>query len=660
MAPATATAFDPKKVTDLDSVRAARVAARAQDEHAVRLLGSINACKDAVRQEMQDVEARSDRFDRLYYAEEFSAFGADHHSEDIRKDRNHISLNTFHAYVDIPAALLAVPPIENILPTDPGDPDLKELATIVERMYFAWKFRERWEMKCHKLAVAKGLYGRAAVKVHWDEDDKRPCVSVIDQPRNLWLGWSSTDYTKLDWGIYVYRMTPTAVTEEFGLDVGMETGEDGMRYPVVKVASDVSGWTVSSRGQNEFGMIEVHDFWYRRPKRGARLEKGKKTPMETWNAILVGNVVIKDEAHPEYDGHMPYVPLFNTYIPGVPDGKSNLHDVEQLIREKEQRLEAGGDMIGKAVDGQMWQLTGQEAPDRVPTHVKPKPNTVIAPGAGNRVEKIEPFVPAFQHEQHMDRLDREAVVVTGLNDLLLGLAPAQVLSSSKAISTLVANYETRMAMGRDMYYDFRISTWELVKVVWGSKDSKLKRIFEVASRLSIKNPSLTPRDDVETAQIAGNLVQQKLWSNARAMDAVGVEDPEAEQEVVKTESMDASLYPDRVQVVAAVLATLQQLGVDPRQLLGAQGGGQDPAALGDAAAASSMAANGGVNNQPTGEAMPAPMQPANAQDAAMAGLLAGPQATGPGFNAVSQAQIKNGDVSNRLLLQQPIGPQGGA
>jgi hypothetical protein len=102
------------------------------------------------------------------------------------------------------------------------------------------------------------------------------------------------------------------------------------------------------------------------------------------------------------------------------------------------------------------------------------------------------------------------------------------------------------------------------------------------------------------------------------------------------------------------------MGVDPASL----SQGQSPAALGDAAAASRMAANGGMTGTPmmngAGEQAVPPEMPANAQDAALAGLMGGNLQTGPGFNAVSQTQVKGGEAQNRILLQQPIGPQGGA
>ena len=112
--------------------------------------------------------------------------------------------------------------------------------------------------------------------------------------------------------------------------------------------------------------IEVSDYWYRRPRgRTSGSSAGKPVKFETWNAIFVGNCMVKNEVHREYRGKLPYVPLFNSFIPGLPNGKSNLWDIEQLMREKDERLSENAQMIHRAIAGQMWQLTGAEAPSEV-------------------------------------------------------------------------------------------------------------------------------------------------------------------------------------------------------------------------------------------------------------------------------------------------------
>jgi hypothetical protein len=327
------------------------------------------------------------------------------------------------------------------------------------------------------------------------------------------------------------------------------------------------------------------------------------------------------------------------------------------------------------VNAQYWQLTGPEAPDSVPVGLRPKPNQVIAPGAGNRIEGISPWMPEFQLEQFLTRIDREMVDVSGLNDLLRGLAPASVMSSSKAINALVANYETRISMKRDLYYQWRRDLWELVRKVWAAKSPELSGILLGTGRLDIVSPSLTPRDDMETAQIARTLVDGKLWSAIRGMDRTGVDDPEAEQTIIRTEQTDAALNPAAVQVMAQLAQVLQTLGYQNAQQAaaavgagGPPGGGGPPPDQGQAQA--DLAAQAGAAGGQVGSGeQPIPGQeamPGNTPEgqAAGNGPMTEPGAAGggpevaPGGQVLAQTMVKGGAASNRLLFQQKVGGQG--
>jgi hypothetical protein len=608
-----------------------------------------------------------DRFDNLYYANDINPNGgADHWFNDPSAKTQgavHISLNVYSSYVDIPASLQSVEPIENILPAI-DSPQTRSIAAAVERVFFSWKDEEDFELKAHKVCVTKGLYGRTAAKVYWDEDEKRPCVEIVDQPRNLWLGWKTQNYNKLDWAIYSYRISLNAAIEEYGVDFDMhEIVEGGKRIhlPMLRARNR----DVLTEGANRLStrswladdqfMIECVDYWYRKPKEGATPVLGKPTPMETWNAIFVGNVLVKDMPHPEYDGKMPYVVLFNSYIPGVPDGRSELFDVEQLVNEKETRLSAGGQMIRKAIAGQMWQLTGAEAPEVVPQHVKPVENKVVAPGAGNRIEKIEPFLPEFQLESYLSRIDRELVDVSGLNDLLRGLAPAQVLSSSKAINALVANYEVRVRMKRDLFYIWRRDIWGLTRAIWSKKVPEFEGMFKMAGRLDIKAPTITPRDDLETATMAMNLLNARIWSLARSQDYTGVDDPEGETEQIKRERTDASLFPEQVLQQVSLAAALQQLGIQAQQTGIGPNGQQQQAGMSPGQQANMQRQQqGGYAGQPQ---MNGPGEQIATPPGAMPPGPGGLPPSGPGQNFSAQTMIANGEANSRLLMQNPIAPE---
>ena len=625
------------------------------------LLHEIAERKSQLQQEMDHFGLMCDRFDNLYYpADVLAHAGASHwanHPSATTPGKSHISINVPPVYVDIPASLQSVPPVENMVALIPDD-GARQLAAMTERLYFAWKDEEDFELKAHQACVVKGLYGRTAAKVFWDDDLGRPTLRVVDQPRNLYLGWGTSDYTRLDWALYTYRQSAEGVYEDWGLKVE-RTGPDGMAAPIV-LRPTIEQSNV--RWLYDIGLdVEIYDYWYRQPKGDGSRDRYGKIKMETWNCIFVGNIKVKQERYPEYDGMIPYVPLFNTYIPGVPDGRPELFDVESLLREKDERLTQGSQLLTKTVDGQLFQLVGPEAPDTVPANAIPKPNKMAAPGPGNRIEKIDPWMPEFQLEAFLSRLDREIADVTGLNDLLRGLAPATVLSSSKAINALVANYEARIRIKRDLFYVWRRTVWDMASKIWASKTPALKDVLIGAARLDVEAPSLTPRDDMETSAMAANLVNSKLWSLKRGMDRVGVDDPESETDIIRHERTDASMFPADVQVMAQLMILLRQLGFAPPEQANMQAQQQAQSLanlrglMGGAQGAPSM------NGPGEGAVLPPEAQPANTPQGQQ---LTGPPAPQPGGGTLtSQTLTQGGEASNRLLNNAPVPtntpPQGG-
>ena len=654
----------------LDVHRASHVATtrgygKDDDAEAIAILDSLRIRRLGAEPEQSAFAVLCDRWDNLYYPQAFTTGGADHWAADpsaqVGSGRAHVSVNSYAPYVDIPAALTSYPPIENIVPREPGQAQRK-VATLVERLYMAWKDQQNYEMLSHRACVTKSLYGRTAAKVTWDKDAGAPKFEVIDQPRNLYLGWANSEYNRLDWACYAYLVTPSVALEDWGVCV--ETGYDseGQPYPYVTypTPSLASGGydllPLSMWNANADMRIEVNDYWYRRPRDSARYEQGKPVKFETWNAVFVGNHMVKNEMHREYRGKLPYVPLFNTYIPGLPNGKSNLWDIEQLIREKDERLSDNAQMIHKAIVGQYWQLTGPEAPNSVPAALKPEPNQIIGPGPGNRIEALQPWMPEFQIEQYLARVDRELVDVSGLNDLMRGMAPTQVMNSGKAISALVSNYETRMTMPRNLYYQWRMDVWDLVQTIWAEKTAEFDDMFE-QTKLLIQSPSLTPRDDVEMSQIALNMKEGKLWSSVRSMDRVGVDDPEAELDIIREEQTDATINPAQVQVMVSLMTMLQQMQQQ------APPGLQQQAAQAQGGMADSMAAMRGLAPQVAGEeAMqaegevpmtPPEQMPANTPEGAALGAGGPPGEVMPS-QMLNQFQIEEGEINNRVIGQQEI------
>jgi hypothetical protein len=232
------------------------------------------------------------------------------------------------------------------------------------------------------------------------------------------------------------------------------------------------------------------------------------------------------------------------------------------------------------------------------------------------------------------------------------------LSSSKAINALIANYESRLSIRRRLLYKWRREVWERILAVWGKKDKAVAAVLRDGSGfLDIVDPSLSPRDEMETSTRAANLVQNKLWSQRRAMDSVGVDDPETEQEMIREESTDATLWPERVQVMAQLMAALQQLGLSAPQ--GAQGQAEGQMTSGQAdlrKALGEQAPNagpgaGGPGGEPSMMANTPPI-PGQGPEAGGAPLASPPAGADP---MLMQGMLQGGETKGRIMTQTKLG-----
>ena len=581
------------------------------------LFGEVLMRKQTSEPEQNRLRALFRRFDNLYHPNVITLGGADHWADDATArtaGRAHVSVNVHAAYVNIPASLQAVMPVINYIPAG-EDKDSRIMAANAERLFFRWAEENQFDVLLEDACFIKSLYGYTAGKVYWDAENKLPRLRIVEMPENLYLGFGMSDFSRLDWALYTYGMSPQAVEEDYGIKV-VTTQQGGKWYNYTASTHDDP---IANVYQNQFErnplrretpyemqQVEVYDYWYKVP--GA---PGKAPTV--YNAIFVGNTLVKNSRHTEYRGEIPYVLLSNAKVPGSPYGKPELYDVEQLLREKDERITNQAQMIHSVIGGQMFQLVGPEAPDEIPANAIPKPGKMAAPGPGNEIRSISPFIPQFQIEDYNRRVDREIAVVTGLNDLLLGLAPSGVLGSSRAIASLVANYEARIAPKRKLLYSWIKQVWKMCAQMWETKQPEVGLVFNGNYRLDITPPELTPRDTLELAQTAINLVQNRIWSAERAMDRVGVEDPEGELMVIREEQTDATLNPSSVMAMANLMQMFQQMGLQQQQAAAEQFAQQQASVANTARTLQAPAAGTQSLNQPENQAQsPAEATPENA------------------------------------------------
>jgi hypothetical protein len=619
-----------RKSLNMERQRLNAIGEVAEENEYYNVMAEAMNKKQLVEPEQNRMRALYRRYDHYFHPQTFTLGGADHWAEDPSarlSGRSHVSVNVHASYVQIPASLQAVTPVVNYVPTGPTTEE-RDQASRRERLFYAWWDANDMDLRLEEAALLKSLYGTTAGKVYWDPVKKMPRVQIVDTPENLYLGYGTSDYTRVDWALYSYGLSPQAAMEDYGINViPVRDGEQWFPYTSASTHDDpIASIYLNSyhrdpvRYQTAYDQmkIEVMDYWYKHPT-----TPGK--PPLVCNVIIVGNTIVKKTEHPELEGVIPYIMLRNSMIPGSPYGKPELYDIEQLLREKDEKITAQAQMIHSVVGGQMWQLVGAEAPDEVPANAIPKPNQVATPGAGNRIESINPFIPQFQVEDYNKRIDRELAVVSGLNDLLLGLAPSSVLGSSRAIAQLMANYEARISPKRKILYAWIQNVWEVCARMWEIKDKAVSNILDGEYSISITPPELTPRDTIELAQTAINLVQNRLWSSERAMDRMGVSDPEGEKDLIRDEQTDATLNPAAVQTMATLIQMFNQMQQQaPQQAMQQAEAGRASAleamaSLNPPAPGSPMLNAASEQGNPPPEALPENAQPGAAELAALLG-----------------------------------------
>jgi len=316
--------------------------------------------------------------------------GPDHWPEDDNLNytgRVHISLNSFTPYVDIPAHMQALTPYINAVAASSKKED-QEAADRREKLMWEWWLNARMDQRLQVITTIRALYGATAVHPYWDTVAKMPAVRIVETPENLRIGWGSNDYTRKDWALLCYWLTPQAIREDYNLDVRVERidGRDvkprchcvGLRSSCATLASFV-------RRTNAYRVRAVA---------GGRLRLLVQGRQEVRHAVYVENHQVKDEERPEYEA-IPYVWIPNGKLPGSPDGRSEYHDIEQLVREKETRTVRDRHDAAHGGSGSMWQLNGPDAPSggQIPVQSKPEPNKVAFAGSWQRTQP-HPAVPA--------------------------------------------------------------------------------------------------------------------------------------------------------------------------------------------------------------------------------------------------------------------------
>lgn len=582
-----------------------------------------------------------------------------------RPGKVHVTANIVKAAVDVDARLQSVPPRVTI-PTSTLAGNERKRAEAAEAMHIQWLEASDWENWLYVLCQTKSLYGKGVLKPFWNDRLEQPDVRVIENPANLRLGWSVSDYSKIDWAIYEYSISKQEAMMRY--DISIEDVRGGApRITVNNTLPEASDhadplqqrheeyWNPRYRELSDYEktQVKVWDYWW--------LDK-EGTPQ---NAIMVnGKVVDGPNAH-DYLADIPYIVIENDHEPGSPEGISTVEPILDIQYEFNRLLSHAMQHVADDVDP-AWYMRGPSA-DTVPPNLIPTSGKIIGAGE-NTIDLIPKGVNTFPFQEMIGELWNEFHRLTGLPEILFGQTPGAD-TSGRAIAVQVEAASNRLdPRRRRLYTGLRelLIFWTIMvekknpQVVVAPADAEtgepekkvgLKELVGDFRRFKIIAPEITPRDNAEVTMNEINKVNAKLSSLRTAMDAIGIEAPEQEIAIISQEQTNVDLNAAAVQAkvsIYPILQQMQQTQMEISQMMAAQGG-QPPGSILDPSAQAATAANGAMQAQQG--AQPTSFEDQN-QPPTGAGSAPPAGAGGPGGSVTSL--VRQGEPLSQVRVDTPL------
>lgn len=584
-----------------------------------------------------------------------------------RPGKIHMTANIIKPAIDVDARLQSVPPRVTI-PTSTLAGAERKRAEAAEALHIQWLEASDWENWLFVLCQTRSLYGKGILKPFWNDRLKQPDVRVIENPANLRLGWSVSDYSKIDWAIYEYAISPQEAMLRY--DVSIEQIRGGAPRVSIDRIAESANHADPLQQRNE-------DYWNPRYRELSDYEKSQVKVWDYWwldkagtpqNAIMVnGHIVDGPNAH-DYLADIPYIVIENDHEPGSPEGISTAEPLLDVQYEFNRLLSHAMQHVADETDP-AWYMRGPSA-DSVPPGLIPTSGKIIGAGE-NTIDLIPKGANVFPFAEMIGELWNEYHRLSGLPEILFGQTPGAD-TSGRAIAVQVEAAANRLdPRRRRLYTGLRelLIFWTImaerknpiIQVVPADEETGqpekrvgLKELVGDFRRFKIIAPEITPRDNAEVTMNEINKVNAKLSSLRTAMDAIGIEAPEQELEIIAQEQTNVDLNAAAVQAkvsIYPILQQMQQTQMELTQMMAAQGQ-QAPGSILDPATQAATAANGAMqaqqgsqprsfedmNQPPTGAGSPPPQG---------AGVPGGPSGS-------VTSLVRQGEPLSQVRVDQPF------
>jgi hypothetical protein len=490
----------------------------------------------------------------------------------------HMTENVIRPVIDTGARVESVIPRMALLSDSATDEERKR-AEGAEKLMRRFLELSGWDVWMFEAAKIKGIYGKTILHPTWVENDKRPDVTLLENPANLRIGYGSSDFSVLDWTIYEYAISPAEAMRRFkdvtvvpvrGENKPLEIFVSGSDHtdPLGQLPSAPGGFHNQPRPayqptDYENKHVSLWDYWYKSPE-------GVPT-----NCIFLNGILVQGpDEHSEYPD-LPYIVIEHDHEPGSPEGMSGVEQLIDIQDELNRAYAHFAQLIADEVDP-AFQLEGETA-DTVPSGLVPKAGEIIAAGAGNKITPIPKGANQFPIQALIDTLFKSLHFRTGLSEIMFSLPPG-AQTAGRALAIQIESAANRIGPRRNRLYEGVLK----LLIFWAYMLEKKNPKFTVGEngeeagvgdlvkgfrRWKFVAPEITPRDNIENTTNVINKLQAKLIDQEGAIDEVGGDSPLETINKIMAERTDPRKFPGDAQAFLAAMSLL----VQTFQLLQAQG-----------------------------------------------------------------------------------------
>lgn len=432
-------------------------------------------------------------------------------------------------------------------------------------------------------AWAKRAFGKAILKSGWDEDDGIPTVELMENPSQVYYGWSHRyGRRKLAWCQIIDMMAPEEAIARYGLDIPLDsTGAVNMAQWTGVLDEGALDQAPEQTQENQ-RYIYAEEFWELTydpdPQRAVR-----------YALILAGRIVEGPTYYPWK--RLPFHVLEQEHIATYPHGKSTAEDLIGINAAYDDMLDRQAEVIefesGPRYKGMGMANSGDEVD-------VPAPFELIPLREGEDILQLDTRVDFFPTQLHASELKDAKYKATGLTPAAWGMSP-NAQTSGRALSAEWRAVELPL-IGALINTGPEIK--ELLFCWWDyaeAYDEDMRAIAKGYRRFEVLWEPIDIRDRSERTLDVMQRLQANMIDIETAIEETGYHNVDEIMAKIKAYLMDPIWNPLRYQQYL----TLQQLELQIRQqelevqqMEQAQQANQPAAAPGGPGAPADLAAQG--------------------------------------------------------------------